>query len=465
MTDRMPPNAARPRSPGPERAPDPTTPRGGRSSRLSRGLTRLGLHGLLAAHRAALRLARWVGRSPRALPEEGIELLLTGTFYSENWVRAHLEPLARARRCGRVRVVSVTPVPRLDKVEVIHPPAWLVRALGRVPARLVTFAWIGVRTRPHFVGGFHLLLNGLVAALVARLAGARAVYFCVGGPAEVLDGGIHSENRLFERLRTPDPTVERRLIEAVGAFDLIITMGTGAVRFFRQHGIDTDYRIVSGGIPVDRLRSARVRPIADLIFVGRLVPIKRVDLLLRALALVRETRPRTSALIVGDGADREGLARLARDLHLDGAVTFVGRRSDVERWLHRARIFVLPSDFEGLSLSLMEAMAAGLVPVVSRVGDLGDLVEDGVSGYLVDERTPEAFAARIQELLADPERLAEIQEAARRAAARHDMPRVAEIWDQVLSETAQRRPRGVRWSAKRAPSDAMTVETIHTRTD
>ena len=61
------------------------------------------------------------------------------------------------------------------------------------------------------VGGFHLLLNGLAAALMARMVGARSLYFCVGGPAEVLYGGILSENRFFEKLKVPHASIERIL--------------------------------------------------------------------------------------------------------------------------------------------------------------------------------------------------------------------------------------------------------------
>ena len=62
-----------------------------------------------------------------------------------------------------------------------------------------------VLDRPDVIGGFHLLVNGLLACLLARLSGARSLYFCVGGPAEVLDGGLLSENRIFGRLQHPDP--------------------------------------------------------------------------------------------------------------------------------------------------------------------------------------------------------------------------------------------------------------------
>ena len=125
---------------------------------------------------------------------------------------------------------------------------------------------------------------------------------------------------------------------------------------------------------------------------------------------------------------------LTAELGIVGAVTFAGQQDNVEDWLHRARVFVLTSDSEGLSLALMEAMMSGLPAVVSRVGDLADLVEDGVNGHLVSERTPEAFARPLLALLRDPERLGQYSEAAAVSASRHRPAAVTQRWTKILAE-------------------------------
>ena len=94
---------------------------------------------------------------------------------------------------------------------------------------------------------------------------------------------------------------------------------------------------------------------------------------------------------------------------------------------------MLASDSEGLSLAVMEAMICGLPAVVSSTGDLGDLVEDGVNGRLIAERTPAAFADAMVALIADEGRRSRFSEAARRAASRYDMRSVARLWDEVLA--------------------------------
>lgn len=402
----------------------------------ARGLLRFvahrGLRALTLGQAAAMRAASWVGRRPRAVPAEGADVLVTGTFYAENWLAAHLRPLARSRGCRRLTVVTTFPVPAYEDTVWVPPPAVLRRVVGGTPARLLTFAWLALRDRPHVVGGFHLLLNGLVTQVLARLCGARSLYFCGGGPTEVLDGGVWSENRLFRRMETPDAVVERRLLAAVGRFDHVVTMGRRAVDFFRGRGVDTDFRVISGGIDTGRFAPASGAPEADVVFVARLSRVKRVDLLLRALALVVRARPRTNAIVVGDGPLFEELKADARALGLEAAVTFAGHQQDVAEWLRKGRVFLLTSDSEGLSLALMEAMLCGLPAVVSDVGDLPELVEHGVNGYLVAERTPEAFAAPLLDLLGDDARLARFSEAARTAALRYDVRETARRWDDLL---------------------------------
>ena len=400
---------------------------------------RFALRAAMRVYGAACALARLIGPRPRPA-SAGYDILLTGTFFSDNWVRSHLEPLAASHHCAKVRMVATVRVPALPKVEGVYPPRWLVGACGTVPARLLYFIWLAIRTRPHIIGGFHLLVNGLVAILMAKLVGARSMYFCVGGPVELLDGGVWGENRIFARLGTPDEVVERELIRAVGACDLVITMGTRAIEFFRGRGLENRFHVVSGGIDSARFHAASAAADFDLVLTCRLVPIKRVDLFLQTVQAVSRHLPNVRAVIVGDGPLRTQMEAAARDLGITSNVTFAGQQDNVEDWLRRSRVFMLTSDSEGLSLALIEAMMTGLPAVVSKVGDLPDLVEDGVNGFLVAERTAEAFAAPLLGLLTNPAAHARFSAAAHAAASRYAPVAVTAQWDQIL-DTLEPSPR------------------------
>jgi glycosyltransferase involved in cell wall biosynthesis len=377
-------------------------------------------------------IATKFGSRKKEVGEEGVDILLTGTFHSGNWILSHLKPLALSRGCRRVRVVTHFPIPPIEKVEVIVPGPLISRILGNVPARLVTFFCVAIRTRPHAVGGFHLLVNGLIASMVARAGGGRSIYFCVGGPAEVEGGGILSENRFFEKLRAPDPKVESILLRSVAEFDLVVTMGSRAKAFFRERGVVGDIQIISGGIDAGNFGSDAGPPTWDVVFVGRLAPIKQIDLLLRALVLVKRVIPGVRAVIVGDGPLRQELETLAATLELGDAVEFAGQRDDVSAILKKSRVFVLTSKTEGLSLALMEAMMAGLPAIVSDVGDLRDLVRHDENGFLVDVQTPDRFAERIIAILKDQAMWGRFAKAALSAMEKRETLCVAKQWDAIL---------------------------------
>lgn len=402
-------------------------------SRLRLWAVRRALRLLMSAYGTAVTMARRLRRHrPAVARSTGRTILLTGTFHSENWIAAQLRPLAASGSCARICVVSTHPVPRVPKVAVIRPSALHRRILGDVPARLVTFAWMALHMRPDIVGGFHLLVNGLLAALLAPLVGARSMYICTGGSRELLDGGIWAGNRLFGKLETPDTVVERQLLGAARKFDLLVVRGERTRRFFREAGVCAPIHVVTGGVDAHRFSPARNAAAFDLIIVARLAPEKRVDVFLRATQIVARQLPAVRACVLGEGPLRGELEGLAGELGIADRVRFVGQRNDVERWLRRARIFVLTSDTEGLAISLIEAMMCGLPAIVSDVGELADLVDNNVNGYRVPRRSPEAFATRIVELLANPQKLKVFSALARKRALRYDTDSVCQKWTEVL---------------------------------
>jgi glycosyltransferase involved in cell wall biosynthesis len=125
---------------------------------------------------------------------------------------------------------------------------------------------------------------------------------------------------------------------------------------------------------------------------GRLVPQKDVATLLEAFAQHRRDHARSRLVIAGDGPLRDELTAHARALGLDGAVTLLGMRSDIPALMCAADVFVMSSAWEGLPNAVMEAMAARLPVVTTRVGGAAELVDDGVTGTLVAPGHPAALA-------------------------------------------------------------------------
>ena len=136
-----------------------------------------------------------------------------------------------------------------------------------------------------------------------------------------------------------------------------------------------------------------------VVAVGRLQRPKDPLTLVRAFGRLRAS---FSAVIVGEGPDRPRLETEIRRLGLERAVVLAGDTRDVADMLARADIFVLSSTSEGLPLSILEAMVAGLPVVASSVGGVPEAVEEGETGLLVPPRDPVRLAAALERLLVDP---------------------------------------------------------------
>lgn len=139
----------------------------------------------------------------------------------------------------------------------------------------------------------------------------------------------------------------------------------------------------------------------DVVYAGALVPVKQVDVLLRALALVKAARPRLRAAIVGGGPLRSSLEGLARDLGLLATVEFTGARphDEIAAWLRRARVFVMTSKVEGLPMAMVEALSCGVPVVLPDVGDVTTVARDGENAWIVRDPRPASYAEALMTLL------------------------------------------------------------------
>lgn len=136
--------------------------------------------------------------------------------------------------------------------------------------------------------------------------------------------------------------------------------------------------------------------------VGRLDPVKNHASLLTAFAALRERHPRLGLIIVGDGPLRGALEARAADLGVASQVTFTGARNDTPDLMKGFDVFVLPSVNEGVSNTILEAMATGLPVVATRVGGNPELVADGVTGRLYEPGNPAALQEALLPYLTDP---------------------------------------------------------------
>lgn len=159
--------------------------------------------------------------------------------------------------------------------------------------------------------------------------------------------------------------------------------------------------VVYNGVDASRFNPAEGNafPVRQWIYVGRLIEEKGVQEILKALARLKDIDYCFS--IAGDGPYRKELQKLADELGISGRVKFLGVRRDVPDLLRQSGIFLhMPVWEEGFGITVVEAMASGLICVCAGTGALPEIIEDGKSGYLVKEANSDALAAKLREITA-----------------------------------------------------------------
>ncbi len=186
-------------------------------------------------------------------------------------------------------------------------------------------------------------------------------------------------------------------------------------RFVSTAAGSSRHRVFSSKDRAQLLSELELPPGAKLVgHVGRLAKQKRVDDLLWAAQVLRQADERAYFLVIGDGPERDRLVQHAHDVECVDHVRFLGHRSDAAALLAMLDVYWLGSDFEGMSNSLMEAMAAGIPVVVTDIPPNRELVMHGEQGYLVRVGDGVGFAQFTKRLLQDESLARKLGDAGRR---------------------------------------------------
>ena len=181
--------------------------------------------------------------------------------------------------------------------------------------------------------------------------------------------------------------------------------------------------------------------------VGRLDPVKNQAGLIRAVTRLRTTHPDAMLVIAGDGAYRAELERLIDTVAPGGNIRLLGERRDIPNVLAALDVFALPSVAEGMSNTILEAMAAGLPVVATAVGGSPELVADGVNGSLVPAGDEPALTAALSRYCSDAALRGAHGDASRRcAAADFGLRRMQDAYS-ALYDTLVRERSGNKWQA------------------
>ena len=314
----------------------------------------------------------------------------------------------------------------MNEVEVIRLFSPRIKVLGAI-VFLFCLAVYLIKYRKNFslIHTFQIGYTSSLSILMANLLRKPSVIKLAcsgrGGDIQKARKTLYGKIFLFmvkkaSRIVTLSSTIERELIEEkIDPSKIkLIHNGVDLARFKEIEGKSQLRKKL--GIPDKK----------SIIYTGRLVYQKGIDVLIRSFSKLNgETG--CQLIIIGDGPERENIARLIDNHQLSKSVILIDEVDDVVSYLNVADVFVLPSRFEGLSNSLLEAMACGLPVISTRVGGSIDIIEGGVDGLLVDVDNEEQLSQAISKVLSNFSLATSLGENARKTIeASYDLNKVAD---------------------------------------
>ena len=348
-----------------------------------------------------------------------------------------------------VRVCVITRrrpgLPALETLEGVEIERFAVFGAGAADSlvfMLKVFFYMLLRRAQYEVAHVHLASSPAVAAVLAGWLTGRKVLVKLGGGLGVDEITLSRKSFLgrlklaFFRAARPQLLVMNE--EVLRGLQSSRDFSGGRLRLARN-GVDT-------GRYTPRLYNEKINAKTALgldnselfLFVGRLVPEKRVKEFIEVWAeLLSETavRPKARLLIVGGGPEERALRRAVTELGLSEDVTLSGPKEELLPYYQAADVFILPSITEGLSNSMLEAMACGVAVLASRVGGAKDAITTDVSGLLFDPLNRQELKECLRRHLADRSLSVKMGEQARKTAVeKYSMARVAEEFLAIYAE-------------------------------
>jgi glycosyltransferase involved in cell wall biosynthesis len=354
--------------------------------------------------------------STNAPRRQGLTIVCTAKLFP-NLLERYLEPLDRSEDVSRILVVRHEPIgSRLAKVEnVTFGDRGTLRNLGRMFK-----AADGVLRRESvdWLLGFNPVPWGSIGCAAAARHGVPVSLSFIG-----LD---------FKQIAEP---LARPLWLAVRHARLITVTGERMRQGLVARGLSPDkIKVLPHVVDTDRFSPGTSLPDLDLISVGQLISRKRLDVVIDAVAELRDRGLFVRAGILGQGPLRPVLEQQIRERKLEDRVELLGFRNDVETVLRRARLFALVSEWEGVPFAMIEALCTGLVPIVTDVGTITDWIEHGKNGLIVPVGDVRALADAIQGLLADDERFHALRRAGLAMRSELSLDNGVRFWRDALAE-------------------------------
>jgi glycosyltransferase involved in cell wall biosynthesis len=349
-------------------------------------------------------------------------------------LKHHIYPISLLKEVDEILLVRDRKGPKIEKVKYYCPPKWTLK----VPVMALFFKfllmiYLSIREKPTLVHAYLLLPHGILAFITGKLTRRKVGISLIAGPVELYTSGSPVEKYTYTKSLPKLSLTGKIMLGILKRFDVITTTGSFTTRFLVEKRIDENKIFILPHVVDERFEPVEIKREYDIIYVGRLAPVKHVETLIKAISIVKKSNPDITVAIAGDGSERNKLEELSIKMNVTENIFFAGFQSDVWNWYNKAKISVLTSEREGFPYSVVESLSCGVPVIASNCGDMCDVLKDGYNGVIIEDyQDYESFATAIVKLLQNPQIITEYSNNALKTAENLTVEKAVLVWEGII---------------------------------
>jgi glycosyltransferase involved in cell wall biosynthesis len=364
--------------------------------------------------------------------------LLISSGLPARQIKNHILPIANLDEVERIFIVRDIKGPFINKVTYYTPPSFTLKSsILKTLFKFFLLLRISIKERPNIVHGYLLFPDGVNVFLASKLTGKKSGVSLVAGPVELFIFGTSPVDKYS--YTKPLPRIfgkSRILYNILKGFSIITVTGSFTKRYLTRLNFSKS-RIIKlpPRIAEKEFEDLNIDKQFDFITVGRFAKVKHIETILKVVSIIRKIRGNLKVGIFGEGPEEERLKEIAKDLGIEGNVTFFGYKPDVWKWYNKAKLSVIASEREAYPYVAIESLFCGVPVISTKCGDIKDFIKDGYNGILIaDYRDAEAFSRAILKLLDNPDLLREFSKNASSSAKKMELMDISLKWKQIFGK-------------------------------
>jgi glycosyltransferase involved in cell wall biosynthesis len=331
-----------------------------------------------------------------------------------------LEPIYKISSIEKIIILRGGEGPKIKKVIYANiPDTKIIRDIFR----FIKGITLGKKYKTKLVVSYYLVPHGIIGYYVSRVIGAK---FCISIIGDLL---YHLNSRFFGGF----------YLRVLKNSDFITVTGVKSRKILIKKGVDKDKIFILPNVinMKDYSCDSTVDKKYDISFIGRLTYVKRLDVFFRVISEVVKVIPGIKVAMIGEGEDLEKCKALVKELSLENNIEFLGYRKDINQLINKSKISLLTSESEGMPSVIIESMACGVPVISSDVGDIGDIIQDGKNGFLIDKFDDViSYKDKIVKILSDKKVYKKMSGESLKVRNIHSVENATRIWEEIFSKVA-----------------------------